>query len=122
MENIKFIRTIMEHSFKEDGIEFGDCIYYAMSNGNKAKVYCCSDSAEVVIINNIHGIINSQSFPFKNYFTPKKCSSNAPVWYQHIENGKWYFPQYPHVQPTITDYSLLGNTIGYYIDFMDEEE
>lgn len=115
-ENIKFIREIMKcSSFKNGhGKEFGNFIYYDV-NEVIAKVWCQSDGVVARIINPKTGEVDTCIFPFANYFSKKKCSPSAPEWNQHIENGKWYFSQYPHVLPTTNDYCRIANAVTEYI-------
>lgn len=119
MENIKFVKEIMGN--KNDFYDFGNCRYYPLANGNTGKVMVTGGEVwgetygvTCEIINEKKGKIDSCYFPFFNYFAPTQCSKNAPMWYQHIVRGKWYFAQYTHVLPTEKDFNNIRNAIFQY--------
>lgn len=124
MENIKFIREIMAHGRNRDGKELGNCIYYKLNNGNRAKVcvdgggiYNESHGVTAEIVNTVDGKIDRAYFPFRNYFKPTRCSAGAPEWYQHVDNGRWYFSQmYSHVLPKPDDYKRIANAVCDYME------
>lgn len=118
MENIKFIRSVMEYS-SLTGTELGNFFIVPMQNGNVAKCCCEANGVRVEIVNKKEGVVDRTIFPFANYFTQKKCSPNAPMWDQHIENGKWYFQQYAHCLPTPQDFRQLACAVDTYIRMMD---
>ena len=123
MENIKFIRQIMSYGNKE-GKEIGNYMVYDLGNGNRAKVcvnggniWGQSHGIEVTILHKLNGKIDFCYFPFSNYFQPVQCSPGAPKWYQHIENGRWYFSQmYSHVLPKSYDYENIASAVEEYMD------
>lgn len=116
MENIKFIRKITDYIEYERAI-LGNCVYYSSDNGNRVKLWCEERSVEAKVINKINGCVDTMSFQFANYFKPTQCSARAPLWTQHIDNGKWYFSDmYEHVLPTERDYLSLANALSVYID------
>lgn len=115
MASIKFLRQF--HAYvKTEGTEVGDCIYYQLTDKLMAKAYCADTSISVTIINRLDGEIDQVQFPFENYFTPKQCSPSSPKWHQHIDNGKWYFANYPHCLPTPDDYKAIATAMEKYFD------
>ena len=90
MENIKFILKITDHVSGDREI-IGNCVYYNLDNGNKVKLWCYECGVEAEVINKINGKVDYVRFPFANYFAPTQCSAGAPIWTQHIDNGKWRF-------------------------------
>lgn len=116
MENIKFIKTITDQINRE-GIVAGNCIYFNLSDGNKAKTWCDELGVRIKIINRIDGEVDGVYLPFENYFNPTQCSKNAPKWYQHIDCGRWYFEnQYTHVLPKEDDYKRIAEAMEKYMD------
>lgn len=116
MENIKFVKEIMGSC--ENGITYydlGNCRYYPFDNGNTGKVYVKENGVTCEIINNARGKIDECYFPFCNYFTQVQCSAGAPLWYQHIDKGRWYFSQtYKHVLPTENDFKRIRDAVHVY--------
>ena len=119
MERVEFIREITQRSKRSEREEIGNCIFFRMKNGNVAKAYCVSNAATVEIISRTEGMIDCVELPFANYFAKKKCSPGAPEWDQHIENGRWYFDQYPHCCPTNQDYMAISAAVDKYIGMME---
>lgn len=123
MENIKFIREIMRHGPNKSGKEVGNCLYYELPNGNRAKVfsegvgiYGESHGVTVKIINNKEGTVDVCYFPFENYFRKVRCSPGAPWWTPHIEKGRWRFSQmYDHVVPKSDDFERLAVAVCEYM-------
>ena len=119
MENIKFILKITDYVSGDREI-IGNCVYYNLDNGNKIKLWCYEYGVEAEVINKTKGKIDHVVLPFKNYFAPTQCSSNAPKWTQHISNGKWNFEgQYAHVLPKESDYENLAEAIETYIEMYE---
>ena len=123
MEHIRIIREIMEHGKNTVWREVGNALYFAFPNGNIAKVYACgggiygeTHGITVDIVNKTEGTVDKAYFPFKNYFAPVKCSKNAPLWYQHLVRGEWYFKQYAHVLPTEADFERIADAVCDYIE------
>lgn len=115
IEHIKFAKKVTMSIPRTQTIA-GNCIYYALANGNRAKVYCYSMGVTVEVINHKEGKVDSVNFPFSNYFEAVQCSPGAPKWYQHIDGGKWRFEgTYSHVLPKKTDYRRLADAIDNYI-------
>lgn len=119
MENIKFIRACTVYSNREHYMTAGNFILFPMKNGNIAKTCCESNGVLVEIVNKKEGVVDRVLFPFANYFRKKQCSSNAPMWDQHIENGEWYFSQYKHCLPDANDYERIANAVDKYIAIME---
>ena len=120
MENIKFVRDCMVFSDRVKKLFAGNYIMFPMKNGNVAKACCEANGVRVEIINKNEGVVDRTLFPFANYFTKKKCSPGAPAWDQHIENGRWYFDNYPHCRPTNQDYMAISAAVDEYIAVMEE--
>ena len=122
MENVKFIKQITDYIEFERAI-LGNCVYYNSANGNKVKLWCEERSVEVKVINMFNGCIDTNSFPFANYFKPTRCSANAPSWTQRIDNGKWYFSDtYSHVLPTESDYRSIADALSTFIEMYCSEK
>lgn len=120
MENIKFISWCMEKSVHSDDFTIaGNYLVAPMNNGNVAKLCCESNGVRAEILNKKEGTVDRTLFPFANYFSMKRCSPGAPLWHQHIENGKWYFSQYSHCLPTPDDYKRIADAVDAYLDIMD---
>ncbi len=120
MENIKFIREIMSTSSLRSRMKpVGIVLVYPMHNGNVAKLSCHSDGVSVRIVSKTLGLVDRTFFPFASYFAKKRCSPGAPPWDQHIENGEWYFSQYPHCLPTNSDFKKLSSAVEEYLSMMD---
>lgn len=79
MENIKFIRTITDFINRNRTI-VGNCVYYALNNGNRIKTYCEQCGVRIEVHNKINGDIDGVYLPFTNYFAKKRCSPEAPLW------------------------------------------
>ena len=114
---IKFIKKITDYVEKDYPKQIvGNCIYYDLTNGKVMKLWCYEYGVKAEIINKFDGKVDSIDIPFSNYFEPTQCSSGAPKWTQHIDNGKWYFENtYKHVLPTEKDYIKLAMAIEMYI-------
>lgn len=120
MENIKFVTDILFHSrHRADMTQAGNFLLCPMCNGNVAKFCCEANGLRVEIINKKEGTVDRTLFPFANYFAKKKCSEGAPPWDQHIENGQWYFAQYPRCLPTASDFKKLSAAVDDYLDIME---
>ncbi len=120
MENIKFVTDILLHSRRRASMTpAGNFLLCPMSNGNVAKICCETNGIRVEIINKKEGTVDRTLFPFTNYFSKKKTSDNAPLWDQHIENGKWYFAQYPRCLPTALDFKNLASAVDDYLTIME---
>lgn len=117
MENIKFILKIaMEIPNQRKHKVIGNSIYYILKNGNRVKAYCEKDGVKLEVINLKEGKVDSAQLPFRNYFQPVQCSQGAPLWYQHIDNDKWYFEEtYEHVLPKLRDYQNLAEAMEDYM-------
>lgn len=114
MENIKFVKEIMGN-YDGEYYEIGNCRYYPFVNGNIAKLYVKESGIICEIVNKTAGKIDECYFPFINYFKPVRCSAGAPLWYQHIDRGAWYFsPMYKHVLPTQDDFKAIKNAVYNY--------
>ena len=121
MENIKFVREIL--GTERDYKDVGDCRYYPLKNGNRAKVVVdggniSRESYGVIcyIINKKDGKVDSCYFPFKNYFAPVKCCESGPYWYQHVDRGSWYFGHMKHTLPTEKDFEAIREAVFSYMD------
>ena len=120
MANIRFIKQITSYIDRER-IIVGNCIYYKLKNGNRARTWCETDGVRIKIINAKEGEVDGVFLPFMNYFQPTQCSPGAPQWYQHIENDRWYFEkEYSHVLPKESDYTRLANAMENYIQMFEE--
>lgn len=120
MEHIKFVTDIMLHSRLRSAMTpAGNFLLYPMKNGNVAKLCCESNGLRAEIVNKNEGTVDRTLFPFANYFKQKQCSPGAPLWDQHIENGKWYFAQYPRCLPTNADYHKLAYAVDAYLEIME---
>ena len=115
MEDIKFIDMITNYIARKKTI-VGNAIYYRLDNGNNVKTYCAETGVTIEIINRTSGKVDGIFLPFRNYFQPTKCSANSPSWYQHIDNGHWYFEEtYKHVLPKPEDYNAIAKAMEQYI-------
>ena len=120
MANIRFIKQITSYIDRER-IIVGNCIYYKLKNGNRARMWCETDGVRIKIINAKEGEVDGVFLPFMNYFQPTRCSPNAPKWYQHIDGNYWYFEkEYSHVLPKESDYTRLANAMENYIQMFEE--
>lgn len=119
MENIKYIKEITQ-SMKRNSMEIGNCICFKLDNGNIIKAYCFSHGIHVDVVNKVDGKVDCIDLPFKNYFKPTRCSQGAPLWYQHLDGGKWYFSGiYNHVLPTKKDYENISVALETYIKMFE---
>ena len=120
MEHITFVLEILRHSRRRNAMtQAGNFMLCPMSNGNVAKLCCESNGLRAEIVNKKEGCVDRTLFPFANYFEKKRCSPGAPLWDQHIENGKWYFSQYSHCLPTTSDFKKLTAAVDDYLSIME---
>ena len=119
IQNVKFINKMTDYVDREK-VVLGDMVYYVLGNGNRVKAYCEEQGVRMEVINRKEGKVDSIYLPFRSYFQPTQCSPGAPTWYQHIDNGRWYFSQsYTHVLPKVSDYKNLAKAMETYIKMFD---
>lgn len=119
IQNVKFINRITDEISREK-VVIGNYIYYVLGNGNRVKAYCEEQGVRMEVINRKEGKVDSVWLPFSSYFKPTQCSVGAPMWYQHIDHGHWYFSQtYTHVLPKASDYKNLAAAMETYIRMFD---
>ena len=113
MLDIKYIREIMGD--ERSHIDFSDCRYYPLKNGNCAKVSggneICNETRHITcrIINTKNGEVDAHCFPFKSYFPAVKLS-NGYVCYQHIDTNGW------HNNNSEKDYEPIRRAVFRYMD------
>lgn len=108
--------TINESEFGNGFVFVGECAFLVRQNGNNIKVMCGNDKLICKVINRTGGEVDRTELPFSSYFTPKRCSPNAPLWHQGIEGNNWrYAKTDPHCLPTRDDFEALADAVDDYI-------
>lgn len=120
MENIKFIRSIARYC-DNDKTEIGNCIYFELDNGNRAKAFCNQYNVAMEIISPRSGRLDSVEIPFANYIGKRRISPASPEWYTYIERGHWYWTQqYPNLAPTDTELMRIAAAMNAYMRLFGE--
>ena len=120
MENIKFIRSIARYC-DNPGTEIGNCIYFRLDNGNRAKAFCTQYDVQMEIISPSTGKLDMVEIPFANYTDKRRVCPGAPEWYTCIERGHWYWTQqYPNLAPTATEFKRIAAAMNEYMYLFGE--
>ncbi len=113
----EFLKEILEGGDLTGYEEIGELAYFRLRDGVCAKVACVDNGLECRIINSRLGTVDTVKLLFASYFKKKQCSKNAPLWDQHIQNGKWYFSDtYAHVVPDVDDYKSICKALKLYLE------
>ena len=108
--------TLNESEHCNGFVFVGESAFLPRKNGNNIKVMCSNTAIICEAVNRTGGKVDRTELPFSSYFTPKRCSPNAPFWHQSIDGNDWrYAKTDPHCLPTKDDFKDLADAVDDYI-------